>query len=302
MRIVAAWIALALPLRDRGRLPQVVGAVEHQLPDQRSGEALAHRPAGQARRVIDPVRVAFGNDPAAPGDGERRGERLGRIERGLDRLGKLCRIDVRGQRRRGQQIAHRPGLGRGIRQRGVKPPRREEHIVAPARQDHAALVGELPGGARHPVRQREAHAARLPVHLRRACRAPRLRWFHEGTVLLDRRREAAPGNEQHRTQQFGETRGLQFDRIAWRNLPPGRVFLRRSRLRGVWVRNAARDQPREQYRGAVPRGPRDIWLAPCRHCRQAQAAASWALGVEREMASSSSFMSAGISAKSGVLR
>ena len=215
--------------------------------------------------MIDPVRVALGNDPAAPGDSERRGERLRRIERGLDCPGKLYCIDLRGHRRHGQQIAHRPGLGRGIRQRGVKPPRREEHIVARARQDHTALVGELPGGARHPVRQREAHAACLPVHFRRERRASRLRWLHEGTVLLDRRREAAPGDEQHRTQQFGETRSLQFDRIAWRDLPQRRVFLRRSRLRVARVRNAARDQPREKnsrWLAALPARPPVVDLSP----------------------------------------
>ena len=85
-------------------------------------------------------------------------------EERLHGLVEQLRVRVLGQRPVREHIAHGPGRGLGVRQGARDLARGEEHAIGGIREDHAALVAEVPGTGRDPV-LRGRDDAPLLVHV-----------------------------------------------------------------------------------------------------------------------------------------
>ena len=100
-------------------------------------------------------RIALGNEPAFPRHNERRGQSLGRLERGIRGSLEFLGVDLCRQRPLRQHVAHGPQLGRGIGQSALDGDRLEIHGTLADRERDATLTPEILGGTGHAIREHD---------------------------------------------------------------------------------------------------------------------------------------------------
>src|SRR5439155_7539076 len=122
-----------------------------------SRQALPHGPALQGRVRRDTLAVSLANDPSLPrhhkGGGHPRGGLEGRVH---GRPYRGC-VELRWQGIRRQQIAHRPGLRRGVREGARDADRLEVERGSAHWKRDAPLVTKKLGRAPHAVGERDVH-------------------------------------------------------------------------------------------------------------------------------------------------
>ena len=205
----------------RRRLPQVVDALLNQDPHEGGGQALAHRPALERGVQVDAVAVALADDAPPVGHHEGRGQSLGRVERGVHRLGHLRGVNALGEGRVRHRVAHRPHLRPGVGQGAGDVHRLEEHVLRVDGQRDAAVVAVELRGPHDAVGQGQAHPALVLVDLDARHVPALLVGSAEEADVLGRERGVEAGHEDGRAQGLGEARGVVPQGVAGRGLVLG---------------------------------------------------------------------------------
>ena len=221
-------IALALPLRNGRRLPELVFALLDEHAHQSAGEALAHRPALERRVEIDPLAVALPQKSAPVGDYESERARLRRPEADVESSLDPRPVDLRRPRLVWEEVTHRPRRRLRGRQISRHVAGCEADGVLADRVRNAPLVLVPLRATRHAVRQRERDELALVVdggvdHMR-ALIERRGEAAHVGGRVL----ELESRDEDRRAEDLREARGVMMKRLARRGAVPG-VELERGR-------------------------------------------------------------------------